>query len=58
MIRDLVKSDANILHHEINLVVDRHFIAKTLIENMIYYEGVGLSETRCKSICYDKRYRA
>ena len=46
MIRDLVKSDANILHHEIKpcgVNVDRHFIAKTLIENMIHYEGVGLS---------------
>ena len=46
MIRDLVKSDANILHHEIRpcgVNVDRHFIAKTLIENMIHYEGVGLS---------------
>ena len=46
MIRDLVKSDDNILHHEIRpcgVNVDRHFIAKTLIENMIHYEGVGLS---------------
>ena len=46
MIRDLVKSDANILHHEIKpcgVNVDRHFIAKTLIENMHHYEGVGLS---------------
>ena len=46
MIRDLVKSDANILHHKIKpcgVNVDRHFIAKTLIENMIHYEGVGLS---------------
>ena len=46
MIRDLVKSDANILHHEIRpcgVNVDRHFIAKTLIENMHHYEGVGLS---------------
>ena len=46
MIRDLVKSNDNILHHEIRpcgVNVDRHFIAKTLIENMIHYEGVGLS---------------
>ena len=46
MIRDLVKSDANILHHEIRpcgVNVDRHFIAKTLIENMFHHEGVGLS---------------
>ena len=46
MIRDLVKSDANILHHEIRpcgVNVDRHFIAKTLIENMFHHEGCGLS---------------
>ena len=46
MIRDLVKSDDNIVHHEIKpcgVNIDRHFIAKTLIENMFHYEGVGLS---------------
>jgi len=46
MIRDLVKSEDSILHHEIRpcgVSVDRHFIAKTLIENMHHYEGVGLS---------------
>ena len=46
MIRDLVKSDDNILHHEIKpcgVNVDRHFIAKTLIENMFHHEGCGLS---------------
>ena len=46
MIRDLVKSDDSILHHKIKTCgvnVDRHFIAKTLIENMIHHEGVGLS---------------
>ena len=46
MIRDLVKSNDNILHHEIRpcgVNVDRHFIAKTLVENMHHYEGVGLS---------------
>ena len=46
MIRDLVKSDDSILHRRINpcgVNVDRHFIAKTLIENMHHYEGVGLS---------------
>ena len=45
--RDLVKSDdTSILHHEIKpcgVNIDRHFIAKTLIENMYHYEGVGLS---------------
>ena len=46
MIRNLVKSDDSILHRRIKscgVNVDRHFIAKTLIENMIHYEGVGLS---------------
>jgi len=46
MIRNLVKSDDSILHHKIKTCgvnVDRHFIAKTLIENMIHHEGVGLS---------------
>ena len=46
MIRDLVKSDDSILHHEIKpcgVNLDRHFIAKTLIKNMFHYEGVGLS---------------
>ena len=46
MIRDLVKSDANILHHMIRpcgVNVDRHFISKTLIENMFHHEGCGLS---------------
>ena len=46
MIRDLVKSNDSILHHKIKLCgvnVDRHFIAKTLIENMFHYEGIGLA---------------
>jgi peptide deformylase len=46
MIRDLVKSDDSILHRRIEpcgVNVDRHFISKTLIENMLYYNGVGLS---------------
>ena len=46
MIRDLVKSDDSILHRRIEpcgVNCDRHFIAKTLIENMLHYEGVGLS---------------
>ena len=46
MIRDLVKSDDSILHHKIKpcgVNVDRHFIAKTLIENMFHYEGIGLA---------------
>ena len=46
MIRDLVKSDDSILHRRIascGVNVDRHFIAKTLIENMFHHGGCGLS---------------
>ena len=46
MIRDLVKSDDKILHQRVKpcgVDLDRHFLAKTLIENMHYYDGVGLS---------------
>ena len=46
MIRDLVKSDDSILHRRIKpcgVNVDRHFISKTLIENMFHHEGCGLS---------------
>ena len=46
MIRELVKSDDNILHRRIEpcgVNVDRHFISKTLIENMFHHDGVCLS---------------
>ena len=46
MIRDLVKSDDKILHQRVKpcgVDLDRHFLAKTLIENMHHYDGVGLS---------------
>ena len=46
MIRDLVKSDDSILHHKIKpcgVNCDRHFVSKTLIENMFHHEGCGLS---------------
>ena len=46
MIKELVKSDDEILYHKIkpcSVTLDRHFIAKTLIENMFHYDGVGLS---------------
>jgi len=65
MIRDLVKSEDSILHHEIRpcgVSVDRHFIAKTLIENMHHYEGVGLSanqigmDTRAFAMIRDIEY--
>ena len=46
MIRELVKSDNKILHQRVKSCganLDRHFLAKTLIENMLHYDGVGLS---------------
>ena len=46
MIRDLVKSDDKILHRKIEACgvnIDRHFVSKTLIENMFHHEGCGLS---------------
>ena len=46
MIRDLVNSENSLLHHKIKscgVNLDRHFLAKTLIENMHHYDGVGLS---------------
>ena len=46
MIRELVKPDDKILHQRVKSCganLDRHFLAKTLIENMLHYNGVGLS---------------
>ncbi len=46
MIRDLVKSNDSILHRKIEPCgcdCDRRYVAKILIENMLHYEGVGLS---------------
>ena len=46
MIKELVNSDDEILHHKVkpcSATLDRHFIAKTLIENMFHHNGVGLS---------------
>ena len=46
MIRELVKSDDKILRQRVKpcgVDLDRHFLAKTLIENMLHYDGVGLS---------------
>ena len=65
MIRDLVKSDDSILHRRIKpcgVNCDRHFISKTLIENMLHYEGVGLSanqigmDTRAFAMIRDIEY--
>ena len=46
MIRELVKSDDKVLHQRVKSCganLDRHFLAKTLIENMLHYDGIGLS---------------
>ena len=46
MIRDLVNSENSLLHQKIKscgVNLDRHFLAKTLIENMFHHNGVGLS---------------
>lgn len=46
MIRELVNSENSLLHHKIKscgVNLDRHFLAKTLIENMLHHNGVGLS---------------
>ena len=46
MIRELVKSDDKVLHLRVKSCganLDRHFLAKTLIQNMLHYDGVGLS---------------
>ena len=65
MIRDLVKSDDSILHRKIKpcgVNCDRHFISKTLIKNMLHYEGVGLSanqigmDTRAFAMIRDIEY--
>ena len=65
MIRNLVKSDDSILNRKIlpcGCNCDRHFIAKTLIENMLHYDGVGLSanqigmDTRAFAMIRDIEY--
>ena len=65
MIRDLVKSNDSILHRKIlpcGCNCDRHFVAKTLIENMLHYEGGGLSanqigmDTRAFAMIRDIEY--
>ena len=46
MIRELVKPEDKILHQRVKSCgadLDRHFLAKTLIQNMLHYDGVGLS---------------
>ena len=46
MIKKLINSDDYMLHNKIKSCsynLDRHELSKTLIENMLHYDGVGLS---------------
>ena len=46
MIKELVKPEHQLFHHRIDSCsynLDRQFLSKTLIDNMIHYEGIGLS---------------
>ena len=46
MIRELVKPEHQLFHHPITSCsynLDRNFLSKTLIENMIHYNGIGIS---------------
>ena len=46
MIRELVKPEHQLFHHRIDSCsykLDRNFLSKTLIENMIHYNGIGIS---------------
>ena len=46
MIRELVKPEHQLFHHPINSCsynLDRNFLSKTLIENMIHYNGICIS---------------
>jgi len=46
MIKKLIDSDNYMLHHRVDMCgyhLDRQELSKTLVENMLHYEGVGLS---------------
>ena len=46
MILELTPNTHPILHNKVkpcSVNLDRHFVAKTLIENMHHYEGIGLA---------------
>ena len=46
MIKELVKPEHQLFHHRIDSCsynLDRQFLSKTLIDNMIHYEGIVLS---------------
>ena len=45
-IKELVKPEHQLFHHRINSCsynLDRHHLSKILIDNMIHYEGIGIS---------------
>ena len=46
MIKELVEPKHQLFHHRVNSCsykLDRQFLSNTLIENMIHYNGIGLS---------------
>ena len=46
MIKKLIESDNYMLHHRVDVCgyhLDRQELSKTLVENMLHYEGVGLA---------------
>ena len=46
MIKKLIDSDNYMLHHRVDVCgyhLDRQELSKTLVENMLHYEGVGLA---------------
>jgi len=46
MIKKLIESDDYMLHNKVKSCsydLDRHELSKTLVENMLHYDGVGLS---------------
>ena len=46
MILELTPNTHPILHNKVkpcSVNLDRHFVAKTLVENMHHYEGIGLA---------------
>ena len=46
MIKKLIDSDIYMLHHRVDVCgyhLDRHELSKILIENMLHYDGIGLS---------------
>ena len=46
MILELTPNTHPILHNKVkpcSVNLDRHFVAKTLVENMYHYEGIGLA---------------